>query len=299
MILQEMIVTNAEGKTELSGGESLVGQMVKGEDMYSFYAIKKVNDPSVAPTPEKMAAKVRIMMPLGGELNGLYRFPRVGEKVLIAVEGIAHYLMGYLPTKEMSFSPKKDGKEKTAAFDEEGLVLRYKKTGKNASDEQYSELSFTKKAAKWPTGDEKLKKETLSKVVEKNSKKTYYPYIDTVNISSTGDIVSKAKNFNKIDGERVLLQSKFLTSSNIAVDKKKDETNGKDNTTVKEMTVEEKDIGKGDLILSADRRILLNAREGFTVQVGGCSLSLTPSGITLKAGKLDGAPAGDGPFDAT
>ena len=41
MILQEMIVTNAEGKTELSGGESLVGQMVKGEDMYSFYAIKR------------------------------------------------------------------------------------------------------------------------------------------------------------------------------------------------------------------------------------------------------------------
>ena len=293
MILKEMIVTDADGKTK-TVAEDLTGTCIKSDDVYSFYAIKNVNPPASKPPADQKAVKVRIVMPVGGEANGLYRFPRVGEKVLIGIEGTSHYLMGYLSTKEKPFSSTTD------EFDDEGLVLRYKKTGKNASKNGYSEISFKRKDTKWPTSDSSLQKESYSKVVtDDNDKKTYYPYVDRLDISSTGDIVSKAKNFNELDGERVLIQSKFLTSSNIAVDKKKDETNGKDNTTVKEMTVKEKDIGKGDLILSADRRILLNAREGFAVQVGGCTFSVTSSGITMKAGKLDGAKAGEGPFDAT
>ena len=82
MILQEMIVTNSEGKTKTADGKDLTGRCIKSEGMYSFYAIKRVNEPASTPSPEQMASKVRIMMPLGGELNGMYRFPRVGEKVV-------------------------------------------------------------------------------------------------------------------------------------------------------------------------------------------------------------------------
>ena len=90
MLLKEMIVTDADGKIENAKGEKLTGKCIQSEDMYSFYAIKQVNPPKSKPTSEQKAAKVKIMMPLGGELNGMYRFPRVGEKVVVAVEGAAH-----------------------------------------------------------------------------------------------------------------------------------------------------------------------------------------------------------------
>jgi len=40
MILQEMIVTNAEGKIQTAKNEKLTGQCIQGEDVYTFYAIK-------------------------------------------------------------------------------------------------------------------------------------------------------------------------------------------------------------------------------------------------------------------
>ena len=209
MILQEMIVTDSQGKTETVSGEDLTGQCIQSEDMYSFYAIKKKNDASAVVSPEKMPAKVRLTLPVGGEINGMYRFPRVGEKVLVVVEGMSHYLMSYLPNKENPFSPEK---EKTDVFDEEGLVLRYKKTGANVADEnrdkKYSEIGFYKEASRWQTQDPNLQNETLSeKVVNgKNSDNTdhieYYPYIDQVKISSTGDVSSNAQNLNEIKGRR-------------------------------------------------------------------------------------------------
>ena len=72
MILQEMIVTNAEGKLQTADGKRLTGQCIHAEDIYTFYAVKSVTGSS------QTAAHVIIMMPLGGDLNGVYRFPRVG-----------------------------------------------------------------------------------------------------------------------------------------------------------------------------------------------------------------------------
>ena len=199
MILQEMVVTNAQGKTETPEDGDLTGQCAEGEDIYTFYAIKSVNQPSSTPTSEQMAAKVKIMIPLGGELNGLYRFPRIGEKVVVAIEGASLYLMGYLPTKENPFAPKEGDKEATDVFDEEGLVLRYKKTGENVADENrdepYSEIGFYKEPSRWQTTDENLKNEELSSVeTDDEGNKTYYPYIDTVKVSSTGDLTTNAQN---------------------------------------------------------------------------------------------------------
>ena len=112
MILQEMIVTDAEGKIKTATGKILTGQCIQSEDMYSFYAIKQVNDPAITPAPEQMPAKVRLTMPTGGELNGLYRFPRVGEKVLIVVEGISHYRGEYPrePGRRPRPRPARDGR---------------------------------------------------------------------------------------------------------------------------------------------------------------------------------------------
>ena len=300
MILQEMIVTNAEGKTEVSGGESLVGQMVKGEDMYSFYAIKRVNDPSVAPTSEKMAAKVRIMMPLGGELNGLYRFPRVGEKVVVAIEGTAHYLMGYLPTKENPFSPEEGGKETTDAFDEEGLVLRYKKTGGNVADEKrdapYSEIGFYKEPSRWQTTDEDLQNEKKSQVATNNGEKEYYPYIDTVKVSSTGDLTTNAQNLNEIKGRRISIESKFLFGDR--KENGKVTIPGNIKGDLEERLIDEGEINKGDIFVNADNKIVISARNGIQLDCGGASISIDPTGISISAAKVDGLEAGEGPFDS-
>ena len=286
MILQEMIVTNAEGKIKTATGEDLTGRCIQSEDMYTFYAIKRVNEPVSTPSSEKMAVKVKIMMPLGGELNGMYRFPRVGEKVVVAVEGTSHYLMGYLPTTEMPFSLKKDGKEKTDVFDDEGLVLRYKKTGANASDGQYSELSFTKKPVEWATADVALQKDKVSKAVTKDSKTSYYPYVDQVNLSSTGDIKSHAEYLNEITAQRVSMQAKFLNKDNTVKD------------TLTELTPKYNEIDKGDVYISADRRIILDAREGVLLKCGPVNVALSQTGLDLCCGKLGGEDETSGPFDA-
>ena len=164
MILQEMIVTDSEGKTKTADGKDQTGQCIECGDEYTFYAIKRVNDPALKPKPEQMASRVKIMMPLGGDLNGMYRFPRVGEKVVVGVEGVSHYLMGYLPTAEKPFSPSGD-----TVFNEEGQVLRYKKTGANVADKnrdkEYSEIGFYKEASRWQTQDPDLQNTTLSEKV--------------------------------------------------------------------------------------------------------------------------------------
>ena len=270
MILQEMIVTNAEGKTQTSDGEDLTGRCIQSEDMYSFYAIKQVNDPAITPTSDQMPAKVRLTMPTGGELNGLYRFPRVGEKILVVVEGISHYLMSYLPTAENPFSPDDDDKKKTEPFDKQGQILRYKKTGGNASDSTYSEIGFYSEATEWKTDDNDSDP----------------PSVDKIKVSSTGDIETRAQNFNETHAQRILLESKFLTADNI-----------KDGT-LKERITKYEDIGKGDVCISADRRIILDAREGVLLKCGPVSVALSQSALNMCCGKLGQDNESFGPFDS-
>ena len=311
MALQEMIVTDAEGKTARivkkdgkDTEENLIGRLIQCGDMYSFYAIKNKNDVAEVITEDKRPVKVRLTMPVGGKLNGMYRFPRVGEKVLVAVEGAAHYLMSYLPCEENLFD------ESTDVFDEEGLVLRYKKTGANVADanrdKPYSEIGFFRDASRWQTQDANLKNTTLSeKIVSgKNTDGTdiveYYPYIDTVKLSSTGDVTSKAQNLNEMKGRRVSIESKFLIG-----DEKKKDKDGKEITVsgnikkdLKERVFDEDELTKGDIFLNADNKVVIDARNGILLKVGGAEISITSEGITLSSAKLDGVEEGEGPFDS-
>ena len=283
MNLEEMIVNDSNGKI------GKVGQCIQGEDIYTFYAVKDVTSGG------QTAVKVKIMMPLGGELNGMYRFPRVGEKVVVAEEKQTHYLMGYLPTKEKPFSPSGDD-----VFDKEGQVLRYKKTGANVADanrdQEYSEIGFFKEASRWQTVDTNLKKKAYSKEVTVGDSKEYYPYIDTVKISSTGDVTSNAQNLNEIKGRRVILESKYL----IADEKVDDETvSGNIEKDLTERIVNEEDISKGDIVINADNKIVIDARNGILLKVGGATVSIEQDGISLSAAKVDGIKEGTGPFDAS
>ena len=281
MIIQEMVVSNAEGQTK---GKDLAGTCVHADDIYNCYAVKKESEEKQTP------ARVKIMMPLGGERNGLYRFPRIGEKIVVAVEGTAHYLMGYLPVEGKEFSPNTD------EFDEEGFVLRYKKTGENVADEnrdkKYSEIGFFKEASRWATNDENLKNETMSEKEGDN----YYPYIDTVRVSSTGDLTSDAQNLNEIKGRRITLESKFLYADRKDGDKVTVPGNIKGD--LEERIIDEADVSKGDIYVNADNKVVISARNGIQLECGGASISIEPTGISISSGKVDGLEGGEGPFDS-
>ncbi len=282
MILQEMVVTNAEGKTETSDGTSLLGRMIQSEDMYSFYAIKRVNEPALTPATDQMAAKVKIMMPLGGELNGMYRFPRVGEKVLVAVQGTVHYLMGYLPAAETPFSPKEGDKEKTEVFDKEAQVMRYKKTGDNTSEDGYSEIGFYSETTEW--------KEKEGKSNSKTDEDTKLPIVDKIKLSSTGDIETRAQNYNEVAAKRIgffagynkdLEDRKAKQKKNL----KSDDKTGLDLTAFpilpSDTADQEPSFFSGDIQMRAKKRIVLKAEDTIEIIAGPSIIRLDATGISL------------------
>ena len=282
MILQEMIVTNAEGKIRTANGEDLTGQCIQSEDMYSFYAIKRVNSPVITPTAEQMPAKVRLTMPTGGELNGMYRFPRVGEKVLVGIEGASHYLMSYLPTAETPFAEKdsKD-KEKTEAFDKEAQVIRYKKTGDNTSDNGYSEIGFYSETTEW--------KEKEGKSNSKTDKDTNLPIVDKIKLSSSGDIETHAQNYNEVAAKRIGFFAGY--GDDIEKRKNKQKKNLKDKKTDLDLEAfpsmpqdyadQDPSFFSGDIQMRAKKRIVLKAEDTIEIIAGNSILRLDSTGISL------------------
>ena len=297
MDVSEMIVTNADGKTGKDAEDDLVGTICpvlmqdETKDMYHFYAIAQKNAYSLNPVPtDKNPQTVTLMRPVGGKMEGLYRFPHIGEKVLVlsATNG-NYYLMGYLPGEETPFSSPVKGKEDSEMpLDKEGLSLRYKKKGENkllpVNAEDYSEIAFYRDKSAWQQDGAEVD-------------------VDKIRVSSTGDVESFAENLNQLNGKRIVLQSKFLYSDKV------DQPDGGDKvitagniatgTDLEENVLAADDIKKGDVIINADNRIVLNAREGIMLCVGASSIELKPSKVSIDCAKIDGEVSGEGPYDAS
>ncbi len=292
MKLEEMIVTNVEGKTGKTKDGDLNGQCIRGEDMYTFYAIKRKNDPESTPTSEQMASRVKIMMPVGGEMNGLYRFPRVGEKVVVAVEDSENYLMGYLPSKEMPFSEKTGDKESAVPFDKQGQVLRYKKTGMNteneSTDKAYSEIGFYSETTEW--------KEKEGKENKKIDSETELPLIDKIKISSTGDIETKAQNYSEVSAKRIALFAGYnddidnrKTAQYNALKNKKEPGRDAFPTLPLDFSTEDSAFFKGDIQMRAKQRIVLKAGKSIEIIAGRSIIRMDDTGISLISRKTSGA----------
>lgn len=298
MDVSEMIVTNADGKTGKDAEDDLVGTICpvlmtdETKDMYHFYAIAQKNACSLNPVPtDKMPQTVTLMRPVGGKMEGLYRFPHIGEKVLVLVaENGNNYLMGYLPGEETPFSSPVKGKEDSEMpLDKEGLSLRYKKKGGNellpVNAEDYSEIAFYRDKSAWQQDGAEVD-------------------VDKIRVSSTGDVESFAENLNQLNGKRIVLQSKYLYSDKVDQPEGSDEktiTSGNiaTGTDLEENVLDTDDIKKGDIIINADNRIVLNAREGIMLCVGASSIELKPSKVSIDCAKIDGEVSGEGPYDAS
>ena len=290
MILQEMIVTDSDGKTQKADGTSLMGKCISGEDVYTFYAMKKKNEPKDVITPEKMPAKVNLTLPAGGNQNGMYRFPRVGEKVLVAVEGTKHYLMSYLPSAENLFSPTekvktKDGnevdKEKTDVFDRDGQVLRYHKTGENTSDTTYSEIGFYSETTEW-----KEKEGTKNTKLDKD---TNLPIVDKIKVLSTGDIETRAQNYNETAAKRIGLFAGY--GDDLEKRKTQQKKNLKDKKTDLDLNAfpampqdrsdQDPSFFSGDIQMRAKKRIVLKAEDTIEIMAGNSMIRMDSTGISL------------------
>jgi hypothetical protein len=194
MIFLPMIVCSSAGRTEIyttSDGNNietvdLVGKiMVKVNNPFVFYAVESIstglvnllyNGKMLTKMNGQLAAdttslrEVLIVMPLGGTESGLFRQPRVGDRVLVAQEGGFNYLMGYMPSLDKEYGNNFSADNAAANM---AQVFRYNNNGVNFSDSAYSEIAFRSNYSK----------------VEGAS----IP-IDSITIKSTGNILNSAGN---------------------------------------------------------------------------------------------------------
>jgi hypothetical protein len=97
-------VCDAAGNNEKDGtsrASSYYGKHVAADNIgYQFYVPSEAVGSNVT--------QVNMIVPMGGPQSGLFRFPRVGEQVLICrVEGNeSYYLLGFVPTASAPFYPE-------------------------------------------------------------------------------------------------------------------------------------------------------------------------------------------------
>jgi hypothetical protein len=257
MNMAEMCVCDAGGLT------TDVGARVPADSVpYMFYALNG-----------NTRFIVTILMPLGGTQSGLFRFPKVGEKVLVAHEsGTTGYLLGYVPSNAQAFDIKSN--DMNALIENQGEVFRYqqtgKATGKIGGGARYSEIGFYNEQTAW---------KAASPADYQSGESENPPKVDRLNIQSTGDIHQCALNHQSINAKRF----------EILVDC--DEVNHATGKTAQgkrpfgDRAEDDSSLYAGDAHIRAKNRIVIKAGEEIRLQVGRSVLVITDEGIVLNSRK--------------
>jgi hypothetical protein len=264
MALKAMIVTDSMYQT-IEDGRDLTGAIVPvRRNPYEFYAAEmghKNEKPS-----EEQCHEVTMVLPIGGVESGLFRFPKVGDKVLVSVEDNSFcYLMGYLPNENSNnFYPHTaddTGLEERSEIDnvleKEAEVFRYGKTGTNASRDEYSEIGFYKEPTQW-----------------KKAEDAEFPQIDRISIRSTGDIKSQAENHHEISAKRLEILVDLPETDHSAGGAAFGDGPGDDSA-----------FYAGDTHIRAKNRIVIKAGQEIRLQVGRSVLIISDDGITITSRK--------------
>ncbi|MDR2105580.1 MAG: hypothetical protein LBP51_07500 [Deferribacteraceae bacterium] len=255
MELLEMIVTDQNSKAEPTtyGAYSYIVDANGKKDPYKFYAALE----PAAGTATRAAQVVSIVMPLGGDQSGLYKFPRIGEKVLVAHDS-AYYLMGYLPGENNSlYETEEENKDIQGLTDQEGLIFRYKMTGQNTDTPyEYSEVAFYKDDDHW------VRTDANGNPIKK---------VHKLNIQSTGNIENKTDNYYSVKARRMDID---LGSAGV---------------TVAELS----DLAAGCGRINAKNKLTINADEGITLTSGRSTISISDAGVSISSMKSNFASGGD------
>jgi hypothetical protein len=273
MTVTEYTVSDAEGNTAES---KFIGTIVGVPgNPFVFY----VRNPGTPGQP----LEVQIVMPLGGTESGLFRFPRVGEQVLVGTETASgtnlHYLMGYIPIK----TPSSQNFQTAGMFQDDGRgeVFRYRQTGKRKAPpgEKYSEIGFYHKQTAWRAA----KGEQSNYADNQDATGAYvYPKIDRINIHSTGDIHESAVNHHRVQAKRFEL----------LVD-----AEGKDGRPLGDNPGDDSGLHAGDVHIRAGNRVVLKAGDEIILQVGKTVLKINDDGLDI-ASKVINSNVSN-PYDAT
>jgi hypothetical protein len=312
MDINEYTVCDKNGNS----GSTIKGKYVTAGDNYTFYV----------KLPDKTAGTaVKIMVPMGGPQSGFFRFPRIGEKVLVCqAQNNGYYLMGFVPsvTDDALFYPEGTNPNKTLAdtalaletanetekaalgqyiregynpnqrnpgditdfLKDNGMALRYKQEEnlnlaqgdikKNAGKGAYSEIAFYNKAAKWPeTGGG-----------------TDYPRQDTINIQSTGDIESRAENYQLLKANRFEIlvgEGASELSSKARVDNATSDDWEKGKAPLGDHVMDKPAVEKGDLHIRAGKRVIIKADNEIRLQVGRTTLVINDKGFNVVSRKVN------------
>ena len=141
--------------------------------------------------------EVQIIMPLGGSNSGMFRQPKVGEKVLVLVsDDNKYYLQGFIPETKEDFSTF-DGE--SSIDKSEGQVWRYKNSGTNYTEHPYSEIGF------YTNSYERSYRKDAKTVIFEEDPKSFD--INEIHIISTGDIKNFASERYSVLADKIILGS--------------------------------------------------------------------------------------------
>ncbi|MDR3301005.1 MAG: hypothetical protein LBT01_00550 [Spirochaetaceae bacterium] len=241
MDIAEMTVCDADGST------TNVGARVRADNNnpYMFYALSG-----------STVFIVNILMPLGGAETGLYRFPKIGEKVLAAyTNGNTGHLLGYVPSRAQPFDSENATMD--TLIKNQGEVFRYQKTGTNSADNKYSEIGFYNEQTQWNKEGEATP-----------------PPIDRINIQSTGDIHERAQNHHQTSANRYELLVNCEAVDHTGSEKPMGDDAGDDSR-----------LYAGDAHIRAQNRVVIKAGEELRLQVGRSAIVISDDGITITSKK--------------
>jgi phage baseplate assembly protein gpV len=280
MSLIKMVVTNALGQTflpatgETEEDQSLIGYCgyvyfdseKKKKDPYHFWAIE------VPDRTNLQAHQISMVMPLGGVYSGLYRYPKIGEQVLVAAQASGgnteYYMMGYVPSEDNPFGSTEASER---VIEEEGELLRYNNTA--YGENLYSEMGFYRaEAAQWPIAE------------ETEGSPPYFPPIDVLVLDSAGNIRETAWNHHLQKAARI----EILADTAEVIDRKTNAVDEQGTLPVGEYPGDDASLHKGDIHIRAGNRVVIKADQEIRLQVGRTTLRMDDTGFNVSTKNVAG-----------
>lgn len=303
--------------TDLSGGVGSTNAAVKFTRMYGaknvsdyVFTARTVKNGMVT---DNEPFEVNFIQPVGGYGQGLFRMPRVGDRILVlgvpsAVKGKSdtYYLLGYLPGDEMPFTTAEELERRETdetyktALPEEMMSLRFRTTGEEVKSEDLenkmgirraklpnncSELAFynTHVGSKWDKDKKTWKDVDLSNDKDPVTKELFNRDRKVLaNLQSTGDIQFSANH-------NLEMSARNLTFKGTGWEGQWAEGKDKKGRDIWELP-------EAKVSFDAINKFVVEAEDSITFKVGHNSITIAQGGISIKAPRCTDVT---GPADAS
>jgi hypothetical protein len=263
---------------------------------------------------------VILVLPVGGAQSGFYRFPRVGEKVLVAIGGnTGNYLLGYVPNESaLQHSILPCLPEEVKMSDAAEAAKTKQSTGgsltaaelKTLDDETIRTAVFVKEVNKLQTDQGMILRyqqtgKEMAQNGEEYSEIGFYHGATQWKPSVAGDYVEMAKdNKGESTGIPKIDRVSIRSTGDIRSDAKnyyeikakrleilagldsRDHT--KTDLPLGDNQGDDSNLYTGDAHIRAKNRVVIKADDEIVLQVGRSVVRISDAGITLSSKKVKG-----------